>query len=185
MGKVIFFNLMTLDGYFEGSNQDINWHNVDKEFDQFSIEQLEAAKGLIFGHTTYDLMASFWPSEGARRDDPVVAGWMNRLPKYVFSKNLKKADWQNTTLITRDASAELKKLKQQTDGDLFIFGSADLAQTFFKDGLIDEIRALLNPLLLGNGTPLFKPSQERINLKLIQVRAFNNSNVLLYYQVLT
>jgi len=185
MGKVIFFNLMTLDGFFEGPDHDINWHEVDDEFNQFAIKQLESATGLIFGRTTYDLMAGYWPSDGALKDDPVVAGWMNRLPKYVFSKNLMKVDWQNTMLINGDVSTELRRLKQQADGDLFIFGSADLAETFFKDGLIDEIRVMVNPLLLGKGTPLFKMVEPRINLKLIQVRAFNNGNVLLYYQVLS
>jgi len=185
LGKVIIFNMMTLDGFFEGPDHDINWHNVDEEFNRFAIDQLKSAAGLVFGRTTYDLMAGYWPSDGALKDDPVVAGWMNRLPKYVFSKKLKKADWQNTTLINRDASAELRRLKQQTDGDLFVFGSADLAETFFKAGLIDEIRVMIGPLLLGSGTPLFKASQTRIKLKLGKVRTFENGNVLLYYQVLT
>jgi len=185
MGKVIFFNLMTLDGFFEGPNHDINWHNVDDEFNQFAIKQLESATGLIFGRTTYDLMAGYWPSDGALKDDPVVAGWMNRLPKFVFSKNLLKADWQNTTLINGVASSELERLKQQTHGNLFIFGSADLAESFFKAGLIDEIRVIIGPLLLGSGTPLFKSPQPGKKLKLQKVHTFKNGNVLLYYQVLT
>lgn len=183
MRKVILFNMMTLDGFFEGPNHDINWHNVDEEFNQFAIEQLNTADGLIFGRTTYEMMASYWPTSDAIEDDPVVAGWMNKLPKFVFFRTLLKADWQNTTLIKGDAVQELTRLKQLPGKDLFIFGSADLAQTFFQNGLIDEIRVMINPLLLGSGTPQFKQSRHPTPLKLVNTRTFTNGNVLLFYQV--
>lgn len=184
MRNVIFFNLMSLDGFFEGPNQDITWHNVDEAFNEFAIAQLESAGALIFGRVTYDLMAGYWPTSEASIDDPVVAGWMNKLPKYVFSKTRLETDWQNCTPVHGDAVQELIKLRQQPGKDLFIFGSADLAETFFRHGLIDEIRVLVNPVLLGSGTPLFKPGIERTQLRLMSARTFDNGNVLLIYRVI-
>ncbi|MHB8193006.1 MAG: dihydrofolate reductase family protein [Bellilinea sp.] len=183
MRKIIQFNMMTLDGFFEGPNQDINWHNVDDEFNEFAIEQLESTDALIFGRATYELMAGYWPTPEAIATDPVVAGWMNKLPKFVFSKTLPKTEWHNTTLIKGDAAPELNILKQQPGKDLFIFGSADLSETFFRYGLIDEIRVMVNPLILGGGTTLFKPRRQKIPLILLKVKTFQNGNVLLFYRV--
>src|SRR5271157_2493387 len=97
--KVVFFMLTSLDGYFEGSDQDLGWHNVDEEFNKFAVEQLNAAGTLLFGRVTYQMMASYWPTPGAKTNDPVVAEKMNTTPKLVFSRMLEKADWQNTSLI--------------------------------------------------------------------------------------
>jgi len=182
MRKVIMFNLITLDGYFEGLNKDITWHQVDDEFNEFAIEQLSKSDGLIFGRVTYQLMAAYWPTPMAVENDPIVAGKMNSLPKFVFSKTLVKADWNNTQLIKGDAIEELKKLKQQPGKDLFIFGSAILSSTFTKNGLIDEYRIIINPIVLGAGNPLFKGKGKVLKMKLLNTRSFRNGNVLLYYQ---
>lgn len=183
MRKTTIFNMMSLDGLFEGENRDISWHKVDEEFNQFAIEQLESAGGLIFGRLTYELMAGYWPTADAQHDDPIVAEWMNKLPKYVFSKTLSQAGWNNTTLIAGDAVTEMKRIKHESGKDLFIFGSANLSETFFRYGLIDEIRALISPLILGKGTPLFKPQISNIGLHLTNSRTFHNGNVLLVYTV--
>jgi len=182
MRKVIMFNLVTLNGYFEGLNQDITWHQVDDEFNEFAIEQLSSTDGLIFGRVTYRLMAAYWPTPMAVQNDPIVAGKMNSLPKYVFSKSLEKVDWNNTRLIKGDAVVELNKLKQQSDNDLFIFGSAKLSSTFTQNGLIDEYRLIVNPIVLSGGVPLFDGSSGMLKLKLVNTKSFHNGNVLLYYQ---
>jgi dihydrofolate reductase len=173
---------MTLDGFFEGPSHDIGWHNVDKEFDDFSIKQLETAGMLLFGRVTYELMAGYWPSEESLKDDPIVANWMNSLPKVVFSRTLEKADWNNTRLVKTDVAGEISRLKQQSGKDLFLFGSADLATTLIKLGLIDEYRILLNPIVLGKGSLLFKGVEKPFKLNLIKTRTFQNGNILLYYQ---
>ena len=77
MRKLYLFNMMTLDGFFEGPNHDISWHNVDKEFNDFAIAQLSETGTLMFGRVTYELMASYWPAQEAIKDDPIVAGIMN------------------------------------------------------------------------------------------------------------
>jgi dihydrofolate reductase len=179
--KVVFFNLMSLDGYFEGPNREIDWHNVDEEFNEFAIDQVGSADILLFGRVTYELMASFWPTEEAMRDDPIVAKMMNTIPKIVFSRTLDRADWNNTRLVKGEAAEEIAKLKQQPGRDMFIFGSADLASTLVEPGLIDEYRVLLNPVVLGSGSPLFKGIKNRLTLKLASIKTFRNGNILLIY----
>ena len=182
MRKVILFNMVTLDGFFSGPEGEIDWHNVDQEFNEFAIAQLDTAGGLIFGRVTYEMMASYWPTPLAIEDDPVVAAKMNSIPKFVFSRSLRSADWENTQLIHRDAGDEISNLKQQPGGDLFIFGSANLASSLTRQGLIDEYRLMLNPLVLGDGRPLFEELAERLSLKLIKTKVFASGNVLLTYQ---
>ena len=183
MRKVIMFNLITVDGYFEGVNKwDITWHQVDQEFNDFSIDQLNRAGGLIFGRVTYQGMASYWPSPAAIQNDPIVAGLMNSIQKYVFSRTLDKPEWNNTQLIKGDAVEELKSLKEQAGEDLYIFGSANLASTFTKNSLIDEYRLMVNPIVLGRGGPVFDGNNGMLKFKLVDLKAFHNGNVLLYYQ---
>jgi dihydrofolate reductase len=182
MRKVIMFNMVTLDGFIAGPNGEIDWHQVDEEFNTFAIQQLDTMDGLIFGRVTYQLMASYWPTPIAAQDDPIVTEKMNALPKLVFSTTLEKADWANTRLVKTSAAEEITRLKQQLGRDLFLFGSANLARTLIQNDLIDEYRLMLNPVVLGGGIPLFENIKERIPLKLVNSRVFRNGNVLLYYQ---
>jgi dihydrofolate reductase len=182
MRRILFFMLTSLDGYFEAPGHDLSWHHVDDEFNDFAIEQINGVDTLLFGRVTYEMMASFWPTSYAIQTDPIVADRMNTLSKIVFSKTLAKAEWQNTRLVKNHFAEEIKDLKQQPGKDLIIFGSSDLAVTFLQAGLLDEIRVLVNPVILGSGKPLFKGIHGRVSLKLLKTRAFRNGNVLLYYQ---
>jgi dihydrofolate reductase len=183
MRKVIMFNLISLDGFFEGASKwDLSWHLVDEEFNQFALAQLDQADGLIFGRVTYQGMAAYWTTDEAMANDPYIASKMNSIRKYVFSKTLDKADWNNTRLINGEAASELPKLKQQSGKDLLLFGSASLAETFIKNDQIDEYRLLVIPVVLGKGGALFKVDSGMLNLKLLNTRTFNNGNLLLYYQ---
>jgi dihydrofolate reductase len=182
MRKVVFFMLTSLDGYFEGPGHEIDWHNTDEEFQEFAIEQTGQAGMLLFGRVTYEMMASYWPTKQAIESDPIVAHMMNTLPKIVFSRTLSKADWQNTHLVKTDFAKEISTLKEQPGKDLCILGSSDLAVSFLEAGLLDEIRILLNPIILGAGKPVFKGIQDRFKLKLLKTRIFKNGNILLYYQ---
>lgn len=182
MRKIIFFMLTTLDGYFEGPGRDINWHNVDAEFNEFGIEQINSVDTLLFGRVTYELMAGYWPTESARADDPIVAEKMNQTPKIVFSKTLPNVEWQNTRLVRDNFVEEMTNLKAQPGRDMIIFGSSNLAVTFIQHGLIDEFRIMVNPVVLGDGKPLFKGILEKLSLKLIKTRVFHSGNVLLYYE---
>jgi dihydrofolate reductase len=181
MRNAIMFNLITLDGYFAGPNGDISWHQVDNEFNEFSINQLQSAGGLIFGRVTYQLMANYWQTKQAKENDPIVAELMNTLPKFVFSKTLNELEWENSHLLRGEAAGELQALKQQSGKDLFIFGSANLSATFIKNELIDEYRIMVNPIVLGSGVPLFKNQGEMLKMKLIGSKTFRNGNILLDY----
>jgi dihydrofolate reductase len=174
--------MITLDGYFEGENKwEIGWHRVDDEFNEFSIDQLSHAGGLIFGRVTYQGMASYWPSADAIKDDPDVAARMNSISKFVFSKTLDTAEWNNTQLIKGDAVEEMVKLKEKSGNDLLLFGSADLATTFTQHHLIDEYRLMVNPIVLGRGSPMFKETGGTLSMNLLDTKVFRNGNVLLSY----
>jgi dihydrofolate reductase len=182
MRKLLVFNLVTLDGYFEGPNRDISWHNVDAEFNDYAIDMLNSVDTLIFGRVTYELMASYWPTPDAIKNDPIVAAKMNALPKVVFSRTLDKVEWNNTRLVKADIEEEIKKMKKQPGKDMALLGSGSIMSGFAQRGLIDEYRIMVNPIILGDGNPLFKGIKDRLNLKLTTTRAFSNGNVLLYYQ---
>jgi dihydrofolate reductase len=181
MRKIILFNMISLDGFFAGPNGEIDWHNVDAEFNEFAIEQLGTIDTIIFGRVTYEGMASYWPTPQALADDQQVARLMNAISKIVFSKTLTRADWNNTRLMKKLDPVEINRLKQQPGKDIFIFGSGDLAAGFIQHGLIDEYRLMVNPVVLGSGMPMFKGLKNRLRLKLIKERAFKSGNVLLYY----
>lgn len=182
MRKVFLFMMVTLDGFFEGPGHDIDWHNVDEEFNEFAINQLNDVDMLLFGRVTYEGMASFWPTPFAKENDPIIAEMMNTTPKIVFSKTLEKAEWQNTRLVKENVAEEIAKLKQQPGKDLAIFGSSDLAVSLIQMGLLDELRIMVNPVVLGNGKPLLKGIHDKLNLKLLKTMPFRSGNILLYYQ---
>jgi dihydrofolate reductase len=178
MAKLVMWNLMTLDGFVEGPNRDISWHfDVwGEELERLSIDQLKSAGGLLFGRITYELMAKHWPSATGE-----VADFMNALPKYVFSRTLTQSDWNNTQMFGADVPGTVARLKREGDKDIFLFGSADLAASLVAHGLIDEFRIAVNPIILGGGTPLFKPG-ERVKLKLLDSKPLSSGIVILRYE---
>jgi dihydrofolate reductase len=180
--KLFAFLVTTADGYYEGPNQEFDWPVVDDEFNQFAIEQLEEIDTLVFGRNTYEAMASYWPTPLAQQNDPAVAGKMNGLPKIVVSTTLGEPTWQNTRLISQNVAEEIAKLKRQPGKALAIFGSSDLTVRLMKLGLVDELRIMVHPVILGAGNSVFRTSDQRFKLKLLNVRRFNSGNVMLYYQ---
>lgn len=179
--RLILFMMVSLDGYYEGPDHDINWHTVDEDFNTFAGEQIAAVDIMVFGRKTYELMASYWPTPAAVADDPVIAGLMNSYPKLVISRTLARADWHNTRVIQTDVAAELTALKQQPGQDLIIFGSGDLTVSLTELGLIDEYRIMVAPVALGAGKPLFTGLTRAAPLKLIKSTTFRSGNVLQYY----
>jgi dihydrofolate reductase len=185
MRKLFSFMVTTADGYYEGPNQAFDWPNVDDEFNEFAIQQLDEVDTLLFGRVTYQGMAAYWPTPAAEQDDPMVAAKMNGVSKIVISRTLGKADWANTRLIKDDAAEELTRLKRQPGKDMAIFGSSDLTVNLLRMGLVDELRIMINPIILGEGNSLFRTTDKRIGLKLLKTRPFDSGNVLLYYQPTT
>lgn len=178
--KLIMWNLITLDGMFEGPEPwDLKAHEYawGDELAQFSIEQGREVGALVFGRRTYEGMAAHW-----RNATGEIAEFMNAVPKYVFSRTLKSADWANSTLVKEDAGTAVARLKKEPGKDLFVFGSADLSATLIREGLFDEYRIGLIPVTLGEGSPLFKPGSKPMKMELLESRPLGERCLLLRYQ---
>lgn len=179
MRKIIVSNVISLDGFFEGINQEIDWFTVDESFFEYARQLLNEVDAILFGRVTYQMMAAFWPN--AIDEDAVITHKMNHLPKIVFSKTLKKVEWNNATLAKNNLEKEVKNLKGQPGKDMVIFGSGTLVTQLTQLGLIDEYRLIINPLILGKGNPMFKEIQNKINLKLLDTKVLKSGVVILYY----
>jgi dihydrofolate reductase len=179
MSRLVLWNLITLDGMFEGSapwklpHHEFAWGD---ELHRFSLEQAREVGGLVFGRLTYEGMAAHWTAATGE-----IADFMNAVPKYVFSRTLERADWANTTLVREDAGEAVARLKQRPGTDLFVFGSADLSETLIRHGLFDEYRIGLVPVTLGEGSPLFKAGSAPLRLRPLETRPLGERCLLLRY----
>lgn len=182
MRKIFVWNLISIDGYFADPDGEIDWHNVDQEFNEAAIEMLKSVDTILFGRITYQMMADYWSSSIAQTDDPIVAGFMNTLPKIVFSKTLEKVEWNNSILLKSDLENEIKRIKEQNGKDIAILGSGTIVQYLTNLGLIDEYKLIVNPIILGKGKSMFNHTIDRINLKLKESKQFRSGNVLLHYE---
>ena len=182
MRKLFAFIMTTLDGYYEGPNQEFDFWVVDEEFNRFAEQQLDEVDTLLFGRVTYQGMAAYWPTPAGEQDDPRLAARMNGLSKIVVSRTLDKAEWVNTRLITGNVAAELTTLKAQPGKDIAILGSSNLTASLLQTGLLDEVRIMVNPVVLGAGKSVFRTAGERTALKLLKSTHFSSGNVLLRYQ---
>ena len=179
MRKLIMWNLITLDGYFEGvKTWDLPWHRVwGEELERFSLDQLQSADMLVFGRVTYEGMAAHWQTaKGA------VADYMNRLRKVVCSRTLQSASWNNTILVRDNAAEEVARLKQQGDGNMFVFGSADLSKSLMNERLFDEYRIGIAPVIHGSGRLLFNEGLAPHDFRLVEARPLATGCVILRYQ---
>lgn len=180
MGKLIMWNLITLDGYFEGEkNWDLSFHETvwGPELERFSLEQLHAISYLVFGRVTYEGMAAYWQPE---KGD--IADLMNSVPKVVCSRTLTSADWNNSMLIKENVSREIAALKEKSDKDLYVFGSANLSETLIDEDLFDEYRIGIAPVLLGKGRHLFPQGLTEKKLSLIASQPLQTGGVILTYK---
>jgi dihydrofolate reductase len=177
MRKVVMWNMVTPEGYFEAPGHDLSWFVFDDELGSYITDSQKEASLLLFGRSTYEMMAAYWPTAEGQ-----IADFMNSVEKVVFSRTLKGADWNNTRLVGDDVAGEVRHLKATGSGDIFVFGSADLASTLVPVGLVDEFRFGVNPVLLGSGVPLLKGGFERTSLELLSVKALKSGVVILHYQ---
>lgn len=176
------WNIITLDGYFEGEkNWELSFHNAiwGPELEKLSLDQLRSADYLVFGRITYEGMAAYWKK--AESENNEIAKLMNTIPKLIFSRTLSSVDWNNSTLINGDASSEMSKLKAKGGKDMYLFGSADLSTTFINEGLFDEYRIGIAPVILGSGKPLFKQGISPKNLSLIGSQPLSTGGVVLKF----
>jgi dihydrofolate reductase len=192
MRKIFLHIIVSLDGYIEGPNGELDWHFIDDEFEEYINELLRSIDGMLYGRKSYELLAGYWPTAvenpagAANPSNPSrhieATHMMNALPKYVVSTILKKTEWNNSHIIGSNIEEEIIKLKKQPGKDLALFAGANLTASLMKLNLIDEYRLLVFPSLLSGGTPLFNGGYERSNLKLIDTRMFTSGAVLLKYE---
>ena len=176
MGKIVSNFFMSLDGVVEAPDQ---WHMpyFNDEMGAAVGRGMETNAAFLMGRVLYDEWAAFWPNQG---DDNEFAGFFNNHPKYVVSNSLKTADWNNTTVVSGDVAQRLRDIKDSTDGDLVISGSATLVRSLLADGLIDELRVLVHPIVVGHGARLFEDTSPHA-LELVSNEVFSTGVLNLTY----
>jgi dihydrofolate reductase len=187
MGKVVVTEFVSLDGVMEdpGGAEDFEhggWtfeYDRGAEGDKFKLDEVLNADAQLLGRVTYQGFAAAWPT---MTDDVGFAEKMNSMPKYVVSTTLDGAEWNNSTLIKGDVAEEVSKLKQQVDGDILVAGSATLVNTLMKDNLVDELRLMVFPIVLGSGKRLLGDGLGRTNLRLTDSKALDSGILILTYE---
>ena len=184
--KLVVVEFMTLDGVMEAPGSEVHrsgrnmWALInDDDFQRFNGSQIMNADALLFGRTTFNIWAAFWPTA----PDIVreMSARIGALPKYVVSKTLPSSDWENTTILRGDLAEEVGRIRDQPGGELMVYGSADLVAGLLELDLVDELRILLFPLLLGSGKRLFRDEADRRQLRLLATEVFPSGVVLLRY----
>jgi len=184
MRKLTVFESLTLNGYFSGPDGDLSWahaYSKDPEFQDFIQGNASGASVLLFGRVTYEMMVSYWPTPEATKNDPVVAKGMNQAEKIVFSRTLKKSDWENTRLVHSDPRETVHGLKHQSGKDLVVLGSGSIVAQLMDAQLVDRLMLVIKPVALGKGRTLFEGVKQRLDLELESSRVFRDGNVLLNY----
>jgi dihydrofolate reductase len=155
MGRIVSNFFMSLDGVVEAPDQ---WHMpyFNDEMGDAIGKGMATNKAFLMGRVLYDEWAGFWPNS-----DDDFATFFNNHPKYVVSDSLERADWNNTTIVSGDVPQRLRELKDATDGDLVISGSATLVRSLLRAGLVDELRVLVHPIVVGHGARLFEHDTTR------------------------
>jgi dihydrofolate reductase len=185
MPKLAVFNNVTLDGYFAGVDGDFSWAHSgseDADFNAFVADNASGGGQLLLGRVTYELMAGYWPTPSAIKNDPIVAEGMNKMAKVVFSRTLGKVSWSNTKLVKGDIVSEVRKMKQEPGEGMAILGSGSIVSQLARAGLIDEYQIVVNPVALGRGRTMFDGLKERLCLTLKETRTFGNGKVFLRYE---
>lgn len=184
MRKIIMFNFVTVDGYFAGTDGNIDWHPVDDEFNTFALDFITQCDTALFGRTTYDLFAGFWPTAvnntNMTSEDHSIAQTLTDMRKIVITHNDLDSDWQNTETWQGIEADKINELKQQDGKNIVIYGSGTIVKQLTDLGLIDEYHVIIAPVILGGGKSLFEGNSQK-QLTLAGSRIFSSGNVLLQY----
>ena len=185
MGKVVVSEFITVDGVLndpggaEGSPHG-GWafkFNRGPEGDKFKLDEVMAAEALLLGRVTYEGFAAAWPG---RTDDVGFADKFNSMPKYVVSSTLRDPEWNNSTVLADGVSAAVSRLKEELSGDLLVNGSIQLVRQLLVDGLVDELRLMVFPVLLGSGRKLFEDGDHPVSLRLLDSMPAGETTILTY-----
>jgi dihydrofolate reductase len=187
MGRVVVTEFVSLDGVMEdpGGSEDFKhggWtFEIDRgdEGDKFKLDELFEAEVQLLGRVTYEGFAAAWPTMKGTGE---FGEKMNSMPKYVVSSTLEKAEWNNSTVLTGDVAEEVSKLKQDVDGVILVAGSAQLVQTLLEHDLVDELRLMVFPVVLGRGKRLFGETSDKKRLRLTDSKAVGDGITILTYE---
>ncbi|HXR59701.1 MAG TPA: dihydrofolate reductase family protein [Solirubrobacterales bacterium] len=187
MGKIVVTEFISLDGVIEapGGGEDYRhggWtFEIERgpEGDRFKLDELVEAEAQLLGRVTYEGFAAAWPS---MEDEAGFAKKMNGMPKYVVSSTLQRADWENTTILDGDPAVSVAALKEEVDGVILVAGSATLVRTLIENDLLDELRLMVFPVLLGEGKRLFPEGEAKHPLKLVEAKTVGDGISLVRYE---
>ncbi len=185
MGRIVVTEFVSLDGVMEdpGGAEDFKYGGWSFEFqrgeegDKFKLDEALEADALLLGRVTYEGFAEAWPSR-----DGEFADKFNNMPKYVLSSTLEDPEWNNSTVLKGDVAEEVSKLKQKQDGDIVVHGSAQLVQSLLENDLVDELRLMVFPVVLGRGKRLFGETSDKKALKLANSKAVGDGVAILVYE---
>jgi dihydrofolate reductase len=188
MGKIVATEFVSLDGVIEapGGGEDFEHAGWTFEFergeegDRFKLDELIEAEAQLLGRVTYEGFAAAWPS---MEDGAGFAEKMNGMPKYVFSSTLENAEWNNTTVLSGDFAAEIGRVKDEVDGVILVAGSAQLVQGLIEHDLLDELRLMVFPVVLGQGKSLFGPTTDKKRLRLTDSKTVGEGIAVLTMEV--
>ena len=177
MAKLIVWNILSLDGFFEGEKKwDLEMHNFvwGPELEKLSDEFGEKAAALVFGRVTYEGMRDYWTTS----EPSTVTSYMNALPKLVASRTQTTSEWNNTRM-TDDIKGEIARMRREETKDLYVFGSADLTHSLLEAGLVDELMICYAPIAIGKGNPFFKG---KVKVDLVEAKGLSNGGVIVRYR---
>src|SRR5204862_5238901 len=185
MGRLVVTEFVSLDGVVEapGGGEDFRpggWSfeiNRREEGDRFKLDEALEAEALLLGRVTYEGFAAAWPSR-----DGEFADKFNTMPKYVVSSTLEDPEWNNSTVLSGDVAEEVSKLKREQDGDIVVHGSPRLVQALVEHDLVDELRLMVFPVVLGSGKRLFGETSDRKRLRLADSRTVGDGVSILIYE---
>jgi len=185
MRNLIFFMHTSLDGFVAGLNGEMDWINLDDAMFDFVATMTDQADTALYGRVTYEMMQSYWPTAGgqlnATKHDIEHSTWYNKVSKIVLSKTIHETGLHNTKVISDQLSYNINKLKQQEGKNILIFGSPGASQSLLNQGLIDEFWLFVNPVILGQGIPLFKNITGTTKLKFVESKTFVCGVIALHY----
>jgi len=187
MRKIISFMHISLDGFVAGPNGEMNWIKVDEEIFDHIGKRISETDAALYGRVTYQMMEGYWPTAGdepdASKHDIEHSTWYKKARKIVLSKTLKEADLTNTQIISDNLSDSINEIKQQKGSDILVFGSPTATHALIQRNLIDGYWLFVNPVILGQGIPLFADIKDKIKLKLLTTRSFTSGVTELSYTV--
>lgn len=188
MRKIISFMHISLDGFVAGPNGEMNWITVDEEIFDHVGKRISETDTALYGRVTYQMMEAYWPKAGdkpnASQHDINHSKWYNNAHKIVLSTTMDGAGLTNTTIIGDNISNEINKIKQGAGSEILVFGSPKATHSLIQQNLIDGYWLFVNPIILGQGIPLFTDIKDKINLKLLSTRQFASGVTELNYSLL-